>query len=108
MVSLAVDKKGNLIVGSEFELVKNDNSIVQDIRTRLKLVQSENPFNIDDGIPYFDMMMRNNKKSFENEIYTEIMKDERIKSASVEAEFKDGVLNMEITIITYKNEQFTI
>ena len=72
MVSFAVDDKGNLQIGSEIGLIGGINSLIQDIKTRLRLVQGEFHFDIAQGVPYFELLQNNNKASFERAIINEI------------------------------------
>ena len=82
-VSFAIDDKGDLKVGSEIELLDGINSLIQDVKTRLRLVEGEYHFRISEGLPYFDMLKFSNKANFERQIINEILKDDRVKTAEI-------------------------
>lgn len=105
MVSFAIDDKGNLKVGSEITLLNDFDSLVQDIKTRLRLVQGEYHFDITKGLPYFEMFRFSTKATFERQIIDEILKDNRVLTAEIEAnEFINGLLNLGIKITTKENK----
>lgn len=101
MRSLAVDDKGNLLIGSDFKLVDNINSLIQDIKTRLRLVEGEYHFDVEAGMPYFELLQNNNKKTFENEVLNEVLKDNRVKTAKItNSDLKNGKLTLNIEVLT--------
>lgn len=108
-VSFAVDDKGDLKVGSEIELLDGINSLIQDVKTRLRLVEGEYHFKISEGLPYFDMLKFSNKANFERQIINEILKDDRVKTAEIITdEFTKGKLSLEIEITTNENQTIRI
>ena len=108
-VSFAVDDKGDLKVGSEIELLDGINSLIQDVKTRLRLVEGEYHFRISEGLPYFDMLKFSNKANFERQIINEILKDDRVKTAEIITdEFTKGKLSLEIEITTNENQTIRI
>lgn len=108
-VSFAVDDKGDLKVGSEIELLDGINSLIQDVKTRLRLVEGEYHFKISEGLPYFDMLKFSNKANFERQIINEILKDDRVKTAEIITdEFTKGKLSIEIEITTNENQTIRI
>lgn len=108
-VSFAVDDKGNLQIGSEIGLISGINSLIQDIKTRLRLVMGEFHFDITQGMPYFELLQNNNKASFERAVINEILKDDRVKTAKILTnEFQNGKLNLEVEILTNENQTIRI
>ena len=108
-VSFVVDDKGDLKVGSEIELLDGINSLIQDVKTRLRLVEGEYHFRISEGLPYFDMLKFSNKANFERQIINEILKDDRVKTAEIITdEFTKGKLSLEIEITTNENQTIRI
>lgn len=108
-VSFAIDDKGDLKVGSEIELLDGINSLIQDVKTRLRLVEGEYHFRISEGLPYFDMLKFSNKANFERQIINEILKDDRVKTAEIITdEFTKGKLSLEIEITTNENQTIRI
>ena len=108
-VSFSVDDKGDLKVGSEIELLNGINSLIQDVKTRLRLVEGEFHFKISEGMPYFSLLKNNNKANFERRIITEILKDDRVKTAEIITnEFQKGKLSLEIEITTNENQTIRI
>lgn len=104
-VSLKVDDKGNLQIGSEIQTINGIDSLIQDIRTRLRLVQGEYHFDTTQGLPYFDMFLFMTRASFEKRIIEEILKDDRVLNAEITGnEFVKGNLNLSIEITTKENQ----
>ena len=100
-VSLKVDDNGNLQIGAQFQTVSGREALIQDIKTRLRLVQGEFHFDTDAGMPYFELLQNNNRRAFENEIISEVLKDSRVKNAKISnSELKNGNLKLEIEITT--------
>ena len=109
MVSFAVDDKGNLQVGSEIQTISGIDSLIQDIKTRLRLVQGEFHFDTTKGLPYFELLQNNSKANFERAVITEILKDDRVKTAEIITnEPLKGKLNLEIEITTNENQTIRI
>ena len=108
-VSFAVDDSGNLQGGTEFKTLNGIDSLVQDIKTRLRLVQGEYHFDILQGLPYFEMFRTTTKAGFERKIIDEILKDDRVLTAEIDkSEFLQGVLNLGIIIRTKENQVIRI
>ena len=108
-VSFAVDDKGNLIIGTEIQTLSGINSLIQDIKTRLRLVQGEFHFDINQGLPYFDMFRNLSKSGFERKIIDEILKDDRVLTATIDkSELLRGNLNLGIIITTKENQTIRI
>lgn len=104
-VSFAVDDKGDLQIGTEIVTLDGINSLIQDIKTRLRLVAGEFHFDITEGVPYFELLQNNNKASFNQAVKMEILKDDRVKNAEIITnEFTDGKLSLEIEILTNENQ----
>lgn len=58
MTTIAVDDNNNIIVKASNLVIKDDaEALAQDVKTRLGLVTGENPFDLNEGIPYFDKIL---------------------------------------------------
>lgn len=82
MTSFKLDNSNNIVFNSNFVLVSDTEAIAQDAKNRLLMFETEYPFNLDEGIPYYELAKQNNKAVIENAIIERLLEDTRIKSVS--------------------------
>lgn len=92
-----------IFTGGKMEF-KTSESLAQDIKTRLGMLEGENPFNIDDGLPYIDLLQDMDKGVLVDTIISAVLEDERV--AEVNDTLLDGVLTLKITPVD--GEEVTI
>lgn len=110
MKSLMLDSNNNLVVSSELIIVEGIEALKQDINNRLKMIKGENIFNLEDGVPYFEVMQNNNIQNLKNIILQELKEDKRIRSIEV-MDFKvnnNQNLNVELKITTKEGVVFYV
>lgn len=96
MVSLKLDNRNNLMFNSNFLTVSENEAVAQDIKNLLLLFKTENPFNLEEGINYYDLANENNRALIEDTIIERILQDGRIKSVkTIVVNFNN--MNMNIT-----------
>lgn len=80
MRTMETDDKNNLIVKGDFAIIDGQESIKQDIKHRLLMWKTENPFNINEGIAWYDLANANDKNAIKIAIKKRILEDERVKA----------------------------
>lgn len=95
MKSFKLDENNNIIFKNDFMLVDDESSIKQDVKNRLLMWKTEYPFNINEGINWYNLAMRNNVNEVKSEVKKRILQDKRIFSIiSLEVVFKSGRLEI--------------
>ena len=101
MVSLKLDNQNNLIFKNNFMLVENKEAIIQDIKNLLLMFETEYPFDLTMGIPYYELAKNNNSNIIKNTIKERILEDTRVESiTSLEVSFKGGKLQISAELNT--------
>lgn len=101
MQTFKLDNKNNLIVNSNIVLINDNEALLQDINTKLRLIKGEYPFNINDGIDYFNLIQNNNRANIKETIIKELLKDSRISQVIIDKlETNGNTLILDIRIIT--------
>lgn len=90
MTTLEMDQNNNLVtIENSLHTVSGIVACTQDIRTRVGIVQGENPYDTSQGIPYFDDVLG----KLGGMEYIRIAITDRIK----DSDEVNGVSNLEIT-----------
>lgn len=101
MQTFLLDKNNNLVVSGNILLANGNQAILQDVNTKLRLIKGEYPFNIEEGLNYFNLIQSNNRDNIKNTIVNTIQNDSRISQTIVEnIIIKDNTLKLDIRIIT--------
>ena len=109
MKTFKLDNKNNIVVNSNIVLLEGNDALLQDINTKLRLIKGEYPFNINDGIDYFNLIQNNNRAFIKEIIIKELLKDSRISQVLVDKlETKGNVLYLNIRIITIYGEVINV
>ncbi len=99
--SFRLDANNNLYFGSGFDLVSGTEALVQDIRNLLLMFQSENPFNTDEGLHYYNLLQNMQGDELKEAIITRIKSDSRVKSVrNVDSAVKNGRIDISLEILT--------
>lgn len=108
-VSLMVDSSNNLVFGENLFTVEGIDSVKQDIRTRLSMWQGEYPYNVEEGVPYLDILQSANKTLFEATLRQEALKDDRIQNAEITiSRVEDGVVTIGVDGTTKDGVNFNV
>lgn len=108
-VSLMVDSSNNLVFGENLFTIDGIDSVKQDIRTRLSMWQGEYPYNVEEGVPYLDILQSANKSLFDATLRQEVLKDDRIQNAEVSvSRVEKGTATIEISGITKEGVKFNV
>lgn len=82
MTSFKLDNGNNIVFNSNIVLVSENEAVAQDAKNRLLMFQTEYPFDLEQGIPYYELAKQNNKAVIENAIIERLLEDTRIKSVN--------------------------
>lgn len=100
-MTLETNNQNNLIFKTNFSKITGIESIKQDIRHRLLMWQTEYPFNINEGLPWYDLANSNDKNALKIAVKKRILEDARIKSVlALEISFLKGELQLVATLKT--------
>lgn len=100
MQSFKLDEFNNLIMFGNISTVSNDNAVKQDIKTLLKMFNTEYPFDTREGIPYYFLASRNNKQVIKSNIIERVMQDTRVKSVQkIDVNFIAGNMQVSLDVI---------
>ena len=109
MVSLKVDEKGNLTAVGNFATISNVEAVKQDLKSLLKMFQTEYPFDVRVGIPYYFLAMNNNKEIVKSAVIERTLEDERVRAVqSCEVVFKNGVMNVSLEVLLKTGETINV
>lgn len=101
MVSLKLDSNNNLLYKNNFLTIDNQDAIIQDIKTLLLMFKSEYPFNLDEGLDWYNLASYNNVNAIKTAIKERILSDSRIKAInSLEVSFKNGKMGLSAELVT--------
>lgn len=108
-VSLMIDEKNNLVFGDNLFTVEGIYSVRQDVKTRLRMWNGEYPYNIEEGVPYLDILQSANKSLFDATLRQEVLKDDRIQNAEVSvSRVEKGTATIEVDGITKEGVKFNV
>ena len=100
-----LDSHNNIISGESFLILKGNEALRQDIRTRLSMFLGEYPFDTTQGVDYIELLKDNNRDNIKNAIISEIKKDSRITQVAIKkVEIESGALKLEIQITNTQGE----
>ena len=81
MQTFKLDEFNNLIVTGNLATLHNEDATKQDLKTLLRMFNTEYPFDTREGIPYYDLSIRNNKELIKANIIDRVMQDVRVKAS---------------------------
>lgn len=100
MQTFKIDEFSNLIITGNITTITNDNAVKQDIKTLLKMFNTEYPFDTREGVPYYNLSIRNNKELIKTNIINRVMQDPRVKSVKrIDVVFADRKMNISLDVI---------
>ena len=109
MTTLMLDSHNNIIAGKEFLILKGNEALKQDIRTRLSMFSGEYPFDTTQGVDYLGLLKDNNRDNIKNAIISEIKKDSRVTQVYIKKiEIESGALKLEIQITNTQGEAIDV
>ena len=101
MRTLKLDKNNNLTFSNDFQTIDSKEAIKQDIRTLLLMWVTEYPFNIAEGLNWYQLSTYNNKNDIIVAVKERLLQDKRIFSVvNLEVYFKDNQLSIEAELET--------
>lgn len=105
MTTLKLDQNNNLEIGSALIFLDGKEALRQDLDTRLNLFQGEYPFNIDDGVPYPELLQSNDRETIKEAILQEIKSDPRVDDVQIlEFGLVNGKIKFSAKITTIDGE----
>lgn len=101
MQTLRLDKNNNLMFGNSFDTLSGAEAIKQDIKTLLLMWLTEYPFNINEGLNWYQLSTYNNKNDIIIAVKDRILQDKRILNVnSIEVYFNNNILSIEAELET--------
>lgn len=101
MQTLKLDKNNNLMFGNSFDTLSGAEAIKQDIKTLLLMWLTEYPFNINEGLNWYQLSTYNNKNDIIIAVKDRILQDKRILNVnSIEVYFNNNILSIEAELET--------
>lgn len=96
MTTLKIDKNNNLEFSNDFQTIDSTEAIKQDIKTLLLMWLTEYPFNINQGLNWYQLSTYNNKNDIIIAVKDRILQDKRILNVnSIEVYFNNNILSIE-------------
>lgn len=101
MTSLKLDKNNNIIFQNNFLTISDQDAIIQDVKNLLLMFQTEYPFDLTMGIPWYELATYNNSNVVKNTIKERILEDNRIQSVNnLNVFFENGKMQISAELIT--------
>lgn len=101
MISLKLDKNNNIIFQNNFLTISDQDAIIQDVKNLLLMFQTEYPFDLTMGIPWYELSTYNNPNVIKNTIKERILEDNRIQSVNnLNVFFENGKMQISAELIT--------
>ena len=101
MRTLKLDKNNNLTFSDNFLTIDSKEAIKQDIKTLLLMWVTEYPFNINQGLNWYQLSQYNNKNDIIIAVKDRILQDKRILNVnSIDVSFNNNLLNIEAELET--------
>lgn len=101
MTTLKIDKNNNLEFSNDFQTIDSKEAIKQDIKTLLLMWLTEYPFNINEGLNWYQLSTYNNKNDIIIAVKDRILQDKRILNVnSIEVYFNNNILSIETELET--------
>lgn len=101
MTSLKLDTNNNIVFENNFLTISDQDAIIQDVKNLLLMFQSEYPFDLTMGIPWYKLLTYNNSNVIKNVVKERILEDNRIKSVNnLKVFFENGKMQISAELIT--------
>ena len=101
MRTLKLDKNNNLTFSNDFLTIDSKEAIKQDIKTLLLMWVTEYPFNINQGLNWYQLSQYNNKNDIIIAVKERILQDKRILNVnSIDVSFNNNLLSIEAELET--------
>lgn len=101
MTTFKLDSSNNLQFESNFETLSGSVALIQDIRNLLLMFKGENPFDISEGIDYYNLMQKGDLNAIKSAIVDRIKADSRVKTIqNVTISNNKGNLDLSLQILT--------
>ena len=101
MRTLKLDKNNNLTFSNDFQTIDSKEAIKQDIKTLLLMWVTEYPFNINEGLNWYQLSQYNNKNDIIIAVKDRILQDKRILNVnSIDVSFNNNLLSIEAELET--------
>ena len=101
MKTLKLDKNNNLTFSNDFQTIDSTEAIKQDIKTLLLMWLTEYPFNINEGLNWYQLSTYNNKNDIIIAVKDRILQDKRVLNVnSIEVYFNNNILSIEAELET--------
>ena len=101
MKTLKLDKNNNLTFSNDFLTIDSKEAIKQDIKTLLLMWVTEYPFNINQGLNWYQLSTYNNKNDIIIAVKERILQDKRILNVnSIDVSFNNNLLSIEAELET--------
>ena len=101
MRTLKLDKNNNLTFSNDLQTIDSTEAIKQDIKTLLLMWLTEYPFNINEGLNWYQLSTYNNKNDIIIAVKDRILQDKRILNVnSIDVSFNNNLLSIEAELET--------
>ena len=101
MKTLKLDKNNNLTFSNDLQTIDSTEAIKQDIKTLLLMWLTEYPFNINEGLNWYQLSTYNNKNDIIIAVKERILQDKRILNVnSIDVSFNNNLLSIEAELET--------
>ena len=101
MKTLKLDKNNNLTFSNDFLTIDSKEAIKQDIKTLLLMWVTEYPFNINQGLNWYQLSQYNNKNDIIIAVKERNLQDKRVLNVnSIEVYFNNNLLSIEAELET--------
>ena len=100
MQTFRIDEFNNLIVTGNLATLSNEDATKQDLKTLLRMFNTEYPFDTREGVPYYNLSIRNNKELIKVNIVYRVMQDTRVKAVKrIDVVFSNKKMNISLDVI---------
>lgn len=78
MTTFELDRHNNLIFGNNFSIISDEKAIIQDVKNLLLMWITEYPFDINEGLNWYELSTYNNKNEIIQAVKERLLTDNRI------------------------------
>ena len=100
MTTFRIDEFNNLMLTGNIITISDDDATKQDLKTLLRMFNTEYPFDTREGVPYYNLSIRNNKELIKSNIVSRVMQDTRVKAVKrIDVVFLNRRMNISLDVI---------
>ena len=100
MTTFRIDEFNNLMLTGNIITISDNDATKQDLKTLLRMFNTEYPFDTREGVPYYNLSIRNNKELIKSNIVSRVMQDTRVKAVKrIDVVFSNRRMNISLDVI---------